>query len=219
MYVMSTTGSNTLGRNIRTIRTKLGMNIEQLALKADFDSSNLSKIERGLGGYSKQGLERLAKALGVSLGALFAEEPHEAFVLTGTRKVPILDDYQARSFVAGEEITPHLSEVGTSILMDIKDSARLFGHHVKGDSMLPEFKNGDLIVVDPDGTPEPGDFVLIDRYQEGLLVRQYRVRGYNRAGAPILELAALNPAFPSFNSEFVDIVLIGTVVEQRKRWK
>ena len=43
----------------------------QLSMRAGMDQSYLSKLERGKAGYSPEGLEAIAKALGVPLAELF----------------------------------------------------------------------------------------------------------------------------------------------------
>jgi transcriptional regulator with XRE-family HTH domain len=77
-----------VGTNIRAIRKQLGYTIEQLALRAQVDTSNLSKIERGLGGYSRESIERIASALNVRLGNLFGELLEDELALIKTTRIP-----------------------------------------------------------------------------------------------------------------------------------
>lgn len=209
---------STFGNNVRKLRLQLQLTIEQLADKAGVDPSNLSKIERGLGGYSRESVERIAKALQVSLGVLFAEDGEDSVALLGRRKVPILDEEHVRVFISHAYRSP-ISPSIEHLLMDIKDSPRVVALHVKGDSMIPEFRNNDLIVIDPDIKPNPGDFVVADRPDMGLVIRQYRLLSYNSEGKPVVELAALNPSFPGFRSDVLPFTIIGTVIEHRRRWR
>lgn len=59
-----------IGQIIREIREAHGATLEEIALSADTNASNLSRIERGTQGYSPETLERIAIALGVTVSEL-----------------------------------------------------------------------------------------------------------------------------------------------------
>jgi SOS-response transcriptional repressor LexA len=60
------------------------------------------------------------------------------------------------------------------------------------------FREGSLLIFDPDLTPEPGDFVLAEVANSPTWVfRQYRVVGYDD-GHPIIHLTPFNPAYPIY---------------------
>lgn len=59
-----------IGQVIREIREAHKATLEEVALAADTNASNLSRIERGTQGYSPETLERIAIALGVSVSEL-----------------------------------------------------------------------------------------------------------------------------------------------------
>ena len=52
------------------------------------------------------------------------------------------------------------------------DVAEAFALMVHGDSMLPEFKDGDVIIVDPGLMPKNNDFVVTD-YRGDVSLSQY----------------------------------------------
>lgn len=56
-----------IGQVIREIREARKATLEEVALAADTNASNLSRIERGAQGYSPETLERIAIALGVTM--------------------------------------------------------------------------------------------------------------------------------------------------------
>lgn len=214
MVLMSTA----LGRNIRTLRIQLGLNLEQLALKAGVDPSNLSKIERGTGGYSRESLQRLSKSLNVPLGTLFSENPGEEVMLTGRTRVPILADALAGRYVRGETLSTEISQ-SEYILVDRTGQSRVFGHRVNNSSMVPEFRSGDIVVVDPAVQPGPSDYVVVDSGSGVLDVREYRLKGISTDGTREVELAALNPAYPSYTGDPEKMVILGCVVEQQRKRK
>lgn len=59
-----------IGQVIREIREAHKATLEEIALAADTNASNLSRIERGIQGYSPENLERIATALGVTVSEL-----------------------------------------------------------------------------------------------------------------------------------------------------
>lgn len=61
-----------IGKVIRALRNERGMSLESLAFDVGTDASNLSRVERGLQQPTDEGLRAIAKALGTSLGALYA---------------------------------------------------------------------------------------------------------------------------------------------------
>lgn len=61
---------------------------------------------------------------------------------------------------------------------------------VLGDSMLPEFNDGEIIVVEPDGLSKNGSFVIAEDEAGEPIFRQLRQT------ATGWQLQALNPAYP-----------------------
>lgn len=86
--------------------------------------------------------------------------------------------------------------------------AEVFALRVLGQSMAPEFEEGEIIVVEPDGALRDGSFVLAQLDGEWIF-RQLRHDG---AG---WQLHALNPAFPS--CALPDLAAVRGVVIQKSR--
>lgn len=59
-----------IGQVIRQIRKARQATLEEVAFAADTNASNLSRIERGIQGYSTETLERIATALGMTVAEL-----------------------------------------------------------------------------------------------------------------------------------------------------
>lgn len=75
-----------IGREVRTFREKLGLNLSELAHAAGMSVGMLSKVENGMTSPSLGSLQALSRALQVPVTALFRsyEESHEAtFVKAG----------------------------------------------------------------------------------------------------------------------------------------
>jgi len=65
------TSEQRLGEIVRNLRSRQGLSLRTLATRAGFSPSFMSQIERGQASPSIASLERLAQALGVTLGEFF----------------------------------------------------------------------------------------------------------------------------------------------------
>lgn len=85
-----------------------------------------------------------------------------------------------------------------------------FALKIVGDSMLPDYRPGDIIIVDPSQQPSPGDFVIakLDGEQSATF-KKYRPRGRDINGQDIIELAPLNADWPTL---IIDAAHPGTIV-------
>jgi transcriptional regulator with XRE-family HTH domain len=63
-----------LGQNLKEIRLDKGLSQGKLAKKLGVDPSYISQIERGLGNMSLKKIERLAKALEVTIEQLIIQK-------------------------------------------------------------------------------------------------------------------------------------------------
>jgi transcriptional regulator with XRE-family HTH domain len=71
-----------LGERLREIRLRAGISVRTLASKAQFSPSFISQVELGQVSPSVASLERIAAALGITLGELFSEvEPRGVAVV------------------------------------------------------------------------------------------------------------------------------------------
>lgn len=91
---------------------------------------------------------------------------------------------------------------------------------VQGRSMEPQFKEGDIVVVDPTLNPLPGDFVVALRecpFTDGIesTIKKYRPTGYNDNGSEVFDLVPLNPDFPTLKSDRDKCKVFGVVIEHR----
>lgn len=76
-----------------------------------------------------------------------------------TRRIPVISWVQAGGW--GEAVDNfHPGDADEWILVDASTGPRSFSLRVVGDSMDPEFHDGELIVVDPDQEARNGDFVV-----------------------------------------------------------
>jgi SOS-response transcriptional repressor LexA len=79
---------------------------------------------------------------------------------------------------------------------------------VLGDSMAPEFVEGEVIVVEPEGLARDGSFVVAEVAGEPIFRALAWVGGY-------WQLRALNPAYPAIDLAGLDAVR-GVVIQKSK---
>lgn len=140
-------------------------------------------------------------------------------VAVGTTRVPLISYVQAGDLT--EIMDDHAPGAAAEYLLtDLPVSKYTFALEIRGTSMLPEFKEGDRVIIDPAVRPQPGDFVAaksVDHHGHGeATFKKYRPRGLNDRGQEVFELSPLNDDFPSLRSDSTPLEIIGTMVEHRR---
>lgn len=207
-----------VGSEIRRRRKALKWTLEDLANRVDSDTGNLSRIETGKQGASEDMLRKIAVALGCAVADLFAGAEgatNVAVAPIGTRRIPLISYVQAGHMT--EAVDPYAVGDGADwLLTDLDLSANAFALKIKGDSMLPEFREGDTVIIDPAVLPLPGDYVVAKNGDHEATFKKYRPRGVNEHGQQVFELVPLNEDYPSMRSDITPIRIIGTMVEHRR---
>ncbi len=204
-----------VGTEIRRRRKALKLTLEDVALAVDSDTGNLSRIETGKQGASEAMLHKIASVLGCAVADLFARGSNVEPVPAGTRRIPLISYVQA-GFMT-EAVDPYFAGDGEDwLLTDLELSSNAFALKIKGDSMMPEFREGDTVIIDPAVAPLPGDFVVAKNGDNEATFKKYRPRGANEQGQHVFELVPLNEDYPSMRSEITPIRIIGTMVEHRR---
>lgn len=115
------------------------------------------------------------------------------------KKIPLI------SWVTAGQLSPVIDEYPAGWAEDwvytTRKGERMFALKVNGDSMEPVFKDGDVIIVDPDAESYHNDFVIA----KDILENEATFKQLRRLGDQYM-LHPLNPAY-------VDIVMDGS-----KRW-
>ncbi|HHQ4900482.1 TPA: S24 family peptidase [Aeromonas veronii] len=221
----------TISDRIFSRRTALNLSKTALAKTIGVSDVSVGKWESGLNQPKGRYLNDLAAALGVTVDWLLAGsgdtptplvEQHipgyhnvEPAVMLPGKRIPILSYVQAgnwremceqaSNFDGNVEFVTASSEIGPYG----------FGLWLRGDSMVPLFKEGDLIIVDPDEGPQPGDYVVAKNGSDGATFKKYRPRGIDESGQEIFELVPLNEDYPTMHSDRQHIQIIGVMVEHR----
>ncbi|HHN8315632.1 XRE family transcriptional regulator [Morganella morganii] len=185
-----------IGQRIRELRKLRGMTILQLATAIDSDVGNISRLERGIQGYTENTLIKIASALGVTVAELFSadtlppknddEIEFAGFVPDGMVKVI----GEAFLGVDGAVDMIEAHEGWVQIYSDDKDAYAL---KVKGDSMWPRIQSGEYVVIEPNTTVRSGDEVFVRTLEGHNMIKvlnktrdgDYQFTSINNAHQPI----------------------------------
>lgn len=136
----------------------------------------------------------------------------------GVRRFPVISYIQAGNLT--EISNPYGPGDGFDVEFGEDDASQwAFFLEIKGDSMLPEFRPGERVLIDPEVTPSPGDYVAARNTKQGATFKKYRVRGISESGQEIFELVPLNSDYPVLRSDEHHLEIIGTMIEHRRKFR
>lgn len=209
---------DTAGTRLVTLRK--GRNLSKVAVARAINVSDVAVgyWERDLNKPGGESLTRLAKLYGVS----------EAYILHGDTSAPSTNieppQVSKIPILTSEDVKKWNVELGTSgssstfgyIYTDTTMALGAFAIKLKERSMEPEFVDGDLVIIDPQLAPLPGDYVVAMDSANNVIFKKYRAKGLNPNQEPIFELLPTNPDFPINSSENETLTIIGVMVEHRR---
>lgn len=209
-----------IGQWIKASRTAAGMGQEQLGASLGVTRGNVSawennRHEPSLGQILQ--IQKVTRSQFQIPGIPAATHPAQNVTAAeiGTRRVPLISSVQAGRMT--EAIDPFPPGGAFEFLLtDLELSENAFALEIEGDSMTPDFNEGDRVIVDPEIRPRPGDFVVAKNGREEATFKKYRARGIGADGQEAFELVPLNPDYPTISSEHDHVRIIGVMVEHRK---
>lgn len=202
-----------IGPKIKARREKLGWSVTKLATLAGISQSFLSRLENNKATGSWETFMKIAGAMGVSVDVFFPNRSNVESAPPDWRRIPILDYNQTGAWA--ESNYQIVSDKQETIMANLEHPASTFALRVRDDSMEPQFKNGDIVVIDPTIQPKPGDFVVANNAQGEATFKQYRVAGINEQGVEVFELWPLNNLYAPMRSDRQLMAIMGTMVEHR----
>jgi SOS-response transcriptional repressor LexA len=202
-----------IGVQIRQRRVRLGWTVQKLATLAEIDRGFLSKLETGKASGSWETYIKLAGAMGISVERLLLSRSNVEDAPLDWRRIPVLDYAQASEWTPQSSMDN--SETHETIMTELERPASTFALRIRGDSMQPQFLEGDVMVIDPTQPPKPGDFVVARDNLGDSTFRQYRLAGLNEKGQDVFELWPLNPLYAPMRSDRQQLAIVGTMVEHR----
>lgn len=204
------------GSNIRLLRQQLNLSQRALATAADMDVAGLSRLESGKAGYSREAIERIAKALGVSVGVLFSETAVVEAAVTRVRQIPVLSADQLAAWTGPDNFD--FVDEQECLFGNLNQVSRfVFAWRVEERSNAPVFDLGDDLVFDANRQPQMGDVVLAQDATKRVVIGRLRELTPTPDGSPVFELVPYDAVYPAASSGATEgLRLRGTLVEIRK---
>ncbi|MEN3257513.1 helix-turn-helix transcriptional regulator [Sodalis endosymbiont of Spalangia cameroni] len=179
-----------IGQKIRQLRKARNMTIQELADEIGSDVGNISRLERGIQGYTQSTVTKIAEALSVPVAELFslssqgvsAIESGVSSIAKKRRKTVYRIDVLDVSASAGSGCSSgDFIEVVSSIEYTPEQAKIIFGNkdntavkliNVRGDSMEGTIDPGDLIFVDISVNYFDGDGIYVFDFNGDLYVKR-----------------------------------------------
>jgi SOS-response transcriptional repressor LexA len=194
---------------VARLREVLGLNSAQLAGRLGVTASYLSQVMGGRvpGRQLRLAVENLLEAH-AALGRNVADPVpvDQAF----PRRVPLVSWARAGHGIDFEDLCRQLEEW---VETDCRDP-NAYALTIEGDSMEPEVRAGDAVILAPNSPPRNGDLVVA-RLQSGeVLFKKYRRLGPEGA---TVRLESLNPAYSPREFRAEDFRFIHPAVDLKRK--
>lgn len=213
----------TIGNRITQARKQMGITIKELAARTgSLSAARISNWEQGTRSPGPAEAKQLSEQLNVSASYLLCLTDNLAGELVQRTQskfcyIPILslkDIPHAKEILSTKEAV----EVNQTIVIDecntsYNDEGVLFAARVEDTSMQPQFNPRDMIIVNTQLAPNPGDYVLA--YLVGK--KQVVLRKYSEADNCLFQLLVHNELWANINvQQQSEVQLVGVVVESRQ---
>ncbi|MCL5421113.1 MAG: XRE family transcriptional regulator [Nitrospirae bacterium] len=207
----------TVAEYIKAKREDKGLSARELAKTAGITGEHIRYIESGQRKTpSFDVVMKILKALHVDLQEFLQETGYlpvnvEPAALKKMRQIPIISWVMAGKWeLVSDNFQAGDAEDWTE--SDVKGK-NVFALRIKGDSMEPEFREGDVVIVNPHVEAKPGDYVIVKNDEDEATFKQLKKFG---------DTLVLHP----LNSKYEDIELkkgvkyriVGKVVKKEKKY-
>jgi len=148
----------TIGERVDKLRTNLNMTQQELADASGLSFTFINYLENGKRkNPSQKTITALAKALTTTAEYLIGGSV-EVHKITGTKQIPIISWVQAGKW--HDAIDAYPPGVAEDWIPYETKSNGVFALRVKGNSMEPEYREGDIIMVNPQLEAHIGDHII-----------------------------------------------------------
>lgn len=208
-----------IGKRIFEARKLKGLTLKALGeLAGGLKQTRLTNWEQGARTPGPEEIKLLAKALDVSPAYLMclSDKNQRRNTKNPSQLIPLLDHRQAcdapmyinaiREHKQSEDVV-YIS-VSTALLPELSVDA--FALKMTDESMMPEIRVNDVLVIDPSISPAPGDYVVVKMANKPeTIVCLYKKLSYT---SPEFELVTLNDNWPNVKeTKSIEIEIVGKV--------
>lgn len=215
-----------IGERILEARKAKGLTRKALAeLTDDLKPSRINNWESGIRTPGPEEIKQLADALDLQPAYLMCltDERLSKDSKATTLLVPLLDFQQAcdalnmLQCIRDKTDANDISMIAVSTMLTTTLSEDAFALRVLDDSMSPEIRVNDVLIVDPAIFPKPGDFVAVQiKGKSDAIVCQYKKISYT---SHEFELLTLNDKWPNITvNESLQVEMIGKVIQNIRQY-
>lgn len=178
--------------------------------------TRLTNWEQGVRTPGPEEIKSLARALDVSPAYLMCLSDNQLLKETKnpSQLIPLLDYRQAceAKLHAGSEAFYDNVFISVSAVLLPELSPKAFALKIIDDSMMPEIKVNDVLVIDPEISVNPGDYVAVKiGCKMEVIICQYKKLSYTSTE---FELLTLNDNWPNIKvSDDIEVEIVGKVVQ------
>ena len=165
---------------VRELRIRAGMQQKELAILAGVSHPTVSDWELGKKNPSGERLKKLSQIFGVDAATILGYDP--VYIPIRKNSIPIVGDIACGTPIMAEQNVEGHADLPEGVHAD-------FALRCKGDSMMPTFRDGDLVLIRKQPEVENGQIAAVNIDGETTLKHVYRYPDG-------LHLTADNPAFP-----------------------
>ena len=211
-----------IGQRIQQERKAKGLTQAKLAeLAGGFKQPRLNNWEQGIRTPGPEEIKQLANVLEVSPAFLMCltdrKLPHLLDQNHVGALVPLLHSEQLNNPIHWVHAIKNAEFDGEATFIQITiELAKIVGENafalrVADDSMEPELKLNDVLIVHPDCTPKPGNLVVVKSDNNPPIIRRYKQVSISKE-IQQFELLATNPNWPNIRShELSGCKILGAV--------
>ncbi|HHO2138349.1 TPA: LexA family protein [Legionella pneumophila] len=212
-----------IGKRILEARKAKGLTLKALGeLAGGLKQTRLTNWEQGVRTPGPEEIKSLARALDVSPAYLMCLSDNQLLkeAKNPSQLIPLLDYQQACEANLHNGVETYgdkvFISVSTALLPELSSDA--FALNITDDSMMPEIRVGDVLVIEPSVLPEPGDFVAVKiSGKPETIICQYKKLSYTSAE---FELLTLNDNWPNIKvSDGIEVKIIGVLVQNLRCYK
>ena len=195
---------------IRILRTAREMKQTDLALQLKVGQNTISNWENDRTEPDSASLQKMASIFGCSIDYLLG---HDAATRPDVHRVPVLGDVAAGIPMEAVSNIVDYEEIDAALAA----SGEFFGLRIKGSSMEPRMREGDVVIVRKQDDAETGDTVVALVNGDSATVKKLK------KGPDGMQLLPTNPAydplyFTAAEVSSLPVRIIGRVVELRAKF-
>lgn len=199
------------GDNMKRLRKAAGISQAEVASRVHVSAQAVSKWENNKSTPSPEMVSALASLLGIS-----ADELLGSGTVSGTLRIPVLGSVPAGIPIEAIEDVIGFEDVPSNWG---NGGREYFALQVNGDSMYPEYLDGDIVIVRKQSVADTGDDVVIYVNGYDATLKRFRL---NPDGS--LSIIPINPQYAprTFTPEEIQempVSIAGVVVELRRTKK